>query len=232
MARTINHLSVEVLVVMLLASLCMGQNTNATQPSQASAQTSPSAAATPPSSAKGHGVMPVELTSSLNSKKLKEGDPVMGRIAAELRMKDGTEIPRGSKVTGHVTEAKARSKDNPQSALGIIFDKISLPGGKDLAIKGALQAVAPNPNATPEASSGGVISPSMISQGAGAINTGPAMPSTPTITQPGAPILNEQSVGVLGIKGMDLGPDGVLTSSGKEVKVDSGTQMMVDVEIE
>ena len=33
--------------------------------------------------------MPVELTKSLNSKKLKEGDPVMARITAELRLKDG-----------------------------------------------------------------------------------------------------------------------------------------------
>ena len=48
-----------------------------------------------------------------------------GRIAADLRLKDGTTIPLGSKVTGHVTEAKARSKGDAQSALGIVFDKIS-----------------------------------------------------------------------------------------------------------
>ncbi len=105
-------------------------------------------AETSTSTAKGHGLMPVELTKSLDSKKLKEGDVVTGRIAANLRMKDGTNIPRGSKVTGHVSEAKARSKGDPQSALGIVFDKISLPGGKELAIKGEIQAVAPNPNAS------------------------------------------------------------------------------------
>jgi hypothetical protein len=218
MARTANRIFLVVLAVLLSASLCVAQS---------------AAPATAADSVKGHGIMPVELTKSLDSKKLKEGDPVTGRIAADLRMKDGTAIPRGSKVTGHVTEAKARSKGDPQSALGIVFDKISLPGGKDLAIKGELQAVAPNPNATSDTSSG-VNYPGMMAghEGGSAGTSPPPMSSAPTSQQSGRPLLNAQSKGVIGIHNLQLGENSVLISTGKNVSLDSGTQMMVQVEVE
>ena len=175
--------------------------------------------------------MPVELTKSLDSKKLKEGDPVTGRIAADLRMKDGTAIPRGSKVTGHVTEAKARSKGDPQSALGIVFDKISLPGGKDLAIKGEIQAVASNPNAGTQDTGVPARMPS-AGEGTGAGTSMPPPPSTPTSQQTGRPLLNAQSKGVIGIHNLQLGENSVLISTGKNVSLDSGTQLMLQVEVE
>jgi hypothetical protein len=50
-------------------------------------------------------------------------------------------------------------------------------------------------------------------------------------TQPSAPLLNERSVGVLGIKNLRLGADGVLTSDQKTVKLDSGMQIMVQAQI-
>ncbi len=222
MARTANRIFLGVLAVLLSASLCVAQS---------AAPASPAAPATAADSVKGHGIMPVELTKSLDSKKLKEGDPVTGRIAADLRMKDGTAIPRGSKVTGHVTEAKARSKGDPQSALGIVFDKISLPGGKDLAIKGELQAVAPNPNAGTQDTGIPARMPS-AGEGTGAGTSMPPPPSTPTSQQTGRPLLNAQSKGVIGIHNLQLGENSVLISTGKNVSLDSGTQMMVQVEVE
>jgi hypothetical protein len=240
MARFANHLfPVTLAAVVLAASLCMGQSTNAAQTGQGSTQPSssppPSETTPPASAAKGHGLMPVELTKSLDSKKLKEGDVVTGRIAADLRMKDGTQIPLGSKVTGHVTEAKARSKGDPQSALGIVFDKISLPGGKDLAIKGEIQAVAPNPNAGPQSTAGtGSIGPGMMAghEGTGAGTTAPTMPNSAEGQQGGRPLLNAQSKGVIGFHNLELGENSVLFSSGKNVSLDSGTQLMLQVEVE
>jgi hypothetical protein len=177
--------------------------------------------------------MPVELTKSLDSKKLKEGDVVTGRIAGDLRLKDGTQIPRGSKVTGHVTEAKARSKGDAQSALGIVFDKISLPSGKDIAIKGEIQAVAPNPNAGPQQSGPGVMAGlAGNDQGMSAGTAPPPMPNSPTNQQEGRPVLNAQSKGVIGFHNLELGENSVLISTGKNVSLDSGTQMMLQVEVE
>ncbi len=229
MARLANSLY----LLILTASLCLGQSMRTAQPTQTPEQTSPSQTTTSESTAKGHGVMPVELTKSLDSKKLKEGDVVTARIAADLRMKDGTDIPRGSKVTGHVTEAKSRSKSDPQSALGIVFDTISLPGGKEMAIKGQIQAVAPNPNAGAQ-DAGGVSYPGMMAghEGSGAGTTTPSAPGMPASQQPGRPLLNAQSKGVIGIHNLELGENSVLISTGKNVSLDSGTQMMLQVEVE
>jgi hypothetical protein len=44
--------------------------------------------------------------------------------------------------------------------------------------------------------------------------------------------LNTQSRGVLGFHNLEMGVDSTLTSSGKQIKLNSGTQMMLKVELE
>ena len=228
MARFANQL----FMALLAALFCLGQSTNAAQASQTPAQTSPSSAAAPANSDKPHGPMPAELTKSLDSKKLKEDDPVAARITIEIHMRDGRKIPRDSKLTGHVTEAKARSKGDPQAALGIVFDRITTPDGKDMAIKGFLQALGPNLNPSRQVDS--TPGPGMMAghEGLGAGTTPPPMSNPSQIPQPSRPMLNAQSKGVLGISNLELGENSVLTTNGKEVKLDSGTQMIIQVEIE
>jgi hypothetical protein len=60
----------------------------------------------------------------------------------------------------------------------------------------------------------------------------PPMPSTPTSPQEGRPILNGQSKGVVGFHNLELGQNSVLVSTGKNVSLDSGTQLMLQVEVE
>lgn len=201
---------------MLLAAsfLCLDKN--------ASAQQSPLVA----SGTSGQRVMsaeiPVLLVKSIDSKKLKAGDEVDGKTATILHLTDGTVISRGAKVVGHVMLAKARSSGDAESALGVVFDKINLPNGKDLAITSVIQAVAPNPN--PAVDTGGSIS-------YGGLNEITEKSAAPQSTQSSTPLLNEQSVGVLGVRNLRLGADGVLTSDQKTVKLDSGTQIMVQAQI-
>jgi len=217
-----------------VAFFCLGQSANVGTAGQAPAQTSPSPAATPVSNDKPHGPMPAELTKPLDSKKLKEGDPVTARIMAELHMRDGRTIPRDSKLTGQVTEAKARSKGDSQAALGITFDKITTPDGKDLAIKGVLQAVGPSLSSSPGGQAEAPSGPGMMAghEGMGAGTTPPPMPGMSQTQRTSLPVLNGQSKGVVGMHNLELGENSVLLSSGKEVKLDSGTQMIVQVEIE
>jgi len=216
-------------VAALAAFFFLGQVVYASQASQAAAPE-----AGPPATAKAHGAMPMELTKALDSKKMKEGDPVTARIIAELHTATGGTIPAGSKVSGHITEAKARSKGDPQAALGIAFDQITTPDGKTMAIKSVLQAVGPSRTAggTPDASPS--IGPGMMAghEGQGAGTTPPPMPSVGQTVHSSVPVLNSQSKGVVGIKGLELGENSVLLSSGKAVNLDSGTQMIVQVEIE
>lgn len=143
-------------------------------------------------------------------------------------------MPDGAKVTGHITEAKARSKGDPQSDLSIAFDQITLGNGKQLTVKGTIQAVGSNPDDdNPTGASG----PTMAKTGGpGAagwtpttdIKSGSSMETVNT----SSPLLNPKSTGVQGFRGLQLGSDGVLTSDGKHVKLDPGTRIIVRAEIQ
>ncbi len=199
--------------VALAVSLCGAQGPSPVgHPSQSAMQSSAS-------SGQQHGVFQVELTKTLDCKKLKPGDMVEAKVLSQVNTPNGTMIPRGAKVTGHVTEVKTRSKGDANSQLGIVFDKISRPGGEDLSMKAVIQALAPNPNA--DVTTGGGI-------GYGGMSETMEKPLTPSGGAGPVPLLNEQSTGVLGIKNLELGSDGVLTSSGKDIKLDSGTRVLLN----
>jgi hypothetical protein len=184
---------------------------------QAAAQSSMAQGTT--SAGKTHGTFTVELTKTLDSKKAKVGDAVEAKLIAGITLPNGTMVPRGTRVVGHVTEAKARSKSDPDSSLGIVFDKFVRSGGEDTPVSGVIQAVAPNPDE--ELSTGGGVGYTDLKQAT-------AAPAAPDSRSGPKPILNDQSQGVLGMKGMQLGPQGVITSSGKEVKLDSGSRILVN----
>ncbi len=216
--------------LLLAITVCLGQGTPAPQ---SSATPSPAAEAGDASAVR--GVIPVSLAKSIDSKKLKEGDEVDAKTVATLRSGAGVSIPAGSKVVGHVTQAKARSKGDPESSLGIMFDKIEVPG-KDLPIKGVVQAVGPNPEASSGPDTGAAGGGTMAAHG------GDSATMASPLSGAGAPVgsnsqqgghgkmLSPQSTGVIGIKNLQLDNNSVLTSSGKEVKLDQGSQIIVKAE--
>ena len=55
-------------------------------------------------------VIVLELSKSLDAKKLKEGDPVKAKTTGAVRAGDGTIVPIGSTVQGRITQATVRSK--------------------------------------------------------------------------------------------------------------------------
>lgn len=209
--------------LLLAVAVCLGQDT--------SAATQPAAAGEPTAV---RGVIPISLAKSIDSKKLKEGDEVDGKVIAGLRTGTGIEIPSGSKVIGHVTQSKARSKGDPESSLGIMFDKIQVAGGKDLPIKGVVQAVVANPDASsPDtgAAGGGTMAAHGGDPTTMASPLSSAGPNAGQKTGGNAhgTMLNAHSSGVIGIKNLQL-DNSILTSTGKEVKLDSGSQMMIRAE--
>jgi hypothetical protein len=167
-----------------------------------------------------HGVFAVKLANDIDSKKLKPGSPVEALLVSSITLPSGGTVARESKIMGHVTQATARSKDAAESTLGIVFDKIVRAPGEETPIKGVIQAVAPNPD-------------SEVSSGGNAVDYGNTMrnvmTSPPDTTKPNRPLLTNDSQGVLGFKNLKLGPDGVLTSEGKEVKLDRGTRLLLNV---
>ena len=74
-------------------------------------------------------------------------------------------IPRNSKVVGHVAKAKASSRDDKKSMLGLVFDKIEVKDGADVPLNATVQGI------------GAPISTNNSSDGGGYGNPGMASPS-------------------------------------------------------
>lgn len=137
---------------------------------QARAQAAPTPGQAAPTLAPG-SVIGAELSKGIDAKKAKVGQPVVAKSLADLRDTNGTlVVSRGAKLLGHVTEVKAATKQEPQSTLGIIFDKVESKHGKqsqEIGMRAAIQALAkpqpspmmqeeaPGPMGGPGASAGG-----------------------------------------------------------------------------
>jgi hypothetical protein len=176
----------------------------------------------------GHGAFPVNVIKTLDSSKLKEGDAVEVETAGSFKLPDGTLVPKGSKLTGQVTVAKARSKGDSDSQLTVTFNKLNIANGKQLSIKGMVQAVFPPPDeADPGVAGGQAIS---HAAGLGAPPSDSKMGVSTESSSMSQPSMDSKSVGVQGIHGLEL-KDGVLTSKGKNVKLGDGVRMIVHVDI-
>jgi hypothetical protein len=208
------------LIVLVFVALAPSPAAQAGQTTSQS-PTLPAAGTTTPK----HGTFTVELVKPLYSKKLKEGDEVEAKLTGNITLPSGSTVPRGAKVIGHVTQAKARSKNENESALGIVFDGIVQPGVGEIPIKGVVLAAArdPNPGLGGTDAGGNIY---------GHLDAATTASIVDTQTAPSVPILNEKSRGVLGINDVQLRPNGMFTSTGKAVKLDSGTRMLLSVTIQ
>jgi hypothetical protein len=195
-------------------------------------------------------VIRAELEKSVDAKKAKVGDQVLAKTMDDF-LSDKNEVlaPRGSQVLAHVVEVSPHQGNSP-STLGIAFDKIVLKNGAEVPLKASIQAIgAPESNPAafndPMAASAAPGAPSMSSPGRGAYGGTAPNPGVPASANPagtaipdttGAAIngrLTPNSQGVVGISGLSLSTgaaqDSLLTSPKHNVKLDSGTQMILHV---
>jgi hypothetical protein len=84
-----------------------------------------------------------ELTKSVNTKKVQPGDVIKATVTQDVLIHGQVVIPRGSKLIGHITEAKVRSQNDKESLLGLIFDKVLLKDGREINFNGTVGALAP-----------------------------------------------------------------------------------------
>lgn len=197
-------------------------------------------------------VIPAELRKSLDAKKVKAGDEVVGRTVQDLLSNGKIVIPRDSKLVGHVTEAQTHSKNQP-SSLGIAFDRIEKKDGTHIPMQASIQAIgkpvqtasafggnepmgeaAGMPAGTPGGTGGmgGMGRPGMgsapgapVPPGEGSANGGATAPAS-------VETLSIGSQGVVGLKDMTLsngsaGQGSVISSDKHNVHLDSGTQMIL-----
>lgn len=193
-------------------------------------------------------IIRVELAKSLDAKKARVGDEVIAKTLDDfLSDKDDVLAPRGSRVLAHVAEVAPREGESA-STLGIAFDKMVLKDGSDVPLKAAIQAIGrPESNTgTVNDSMGGEMSRMPAGRGgygAPAPNPGGSKPGSVSAAGTASPDagsataingqLTPKAQGVVGMSGVSLttgaAQDSLLSSQKHNVKLDSGTQMILRV---
>jgi hypothetical protein len=244
----------------MLCSLSLGQDSTPPHPNATTppAQQTQAEAAQPTQSnriAPG-SVIPVQLTKTIDAKKVKTGDEVDAKVTQDMKTQGGEVLmPKDTKIVGHVTEAQARSKDQKESQLGITFDRALLKEGGDVSMPASIQAVIVPPSQNPDnANAGGGGMPSQAPGGgsssaapggrsgmAGAPQqqpssspTGAEQPNTSTGNN-ARPQITASTQGVIGISNYKLSTPGdvtqgsVVSSEKGNVKLESGTLLLLRV---
>ena len=206
------------------------------------------------------------LTKPVDVKKAKQGDEVVARATQNVVSQGNVVVPRGSKLIGHVTEAKARGNGEAESTLGIAFDKAVLKNGQEVPLQASIRAIsAAAAKEDDDAMSGGLQSAGAANAGGGGANArggvlggaagtigaapgpigstagGVANSTVNSAGQVAAPVtgngggmITSSSQGVIGLRGLTLnsqaGANGsVVTSATKNVRLESGTQLLLQV---
>ena len=114
-------------------------------------------------------------------RRTKPGDPVTAHTTEA-----NSDLPKGTKLIGHVTQASARANGDSASELGIQFDRAVLKNGKEVPLNAAIQAMAPARTADSftnddldSISSGGINAGGagmLAGRGAPEVSTRPALP--------------------------------------------------------
>src|SRR6202158_6004962 len=86
--------------------------------------------------------MNATLSQPVDAKKNKPGDQVTAKTTEATKSDGKVVIPKGSKLVGHVTECKQRSKEEKESALGIVFDKAILKNSEEIPLNVTIHALA------------------------------------------------------------------------------------------
>ena len=201
-------------------------------------------------------VMAVELARSIDARKIKANDKIEAKTVMDMLSHGQIVIPRNTKIIGHVTEAKAHSKQSPDSMVGITFDHVLMKDGRELPLQASVQAVARplqtastiNPQDPMNGSPGDLPTAGTGQRGSmgGSSNTSPTYPTgypphaaagspSDPVTQVGSTVapLGSTSQGVVGIKGLSLNSSGstsVLSSNTDNVHLETGAQLILRVQ--
>lgn len=199
-----------------------------------------------------------ELVSKLDSKTAKAGDSVTVQTRSAAKTADGTEIPKGSKLVGHVLGVQSSgAAENSQVVLQ--FDHLELKDGKNLPVHSQIQSIAPaggaasassGPDAMSPAPAGGSSNPNSPSasgvpsapQSAGASPGGAAVgsrgPAAGTVVARTGKI-DIRTTSIPGVLLANNAPgqqdprmaqaSSILLGAKQDIQLDGGTQMTVGV---
>jgi len=84
-----------------------------------------------------------ELEGKLDTKDAKTGDSVVVKTTETASTANGIEIPKGSKIEGHIVDVAAKGQGGDNSRVTIQFDDAEVQGGQKVPIRSVIQSIAP-----------------------------------------------------------------------------------------
>jgi hypothetical protein len=96
-----------------------------------------------------------ELENKLDTKDAKTGDSVVVKTTQPATIGNGTEIPTGSEIKGHIIDVAPKGQGGENARVTIQFDQAQLKGGQSMPIRSVIQSVAPPGTATETGAMGG-----------------------------------------------------------------------------
>ncbi len=176
-----------VVAVMLVAMSSFPLISQQTSPQQASPSQqeagpgatqsgSPQASAAAGTDASAVEMSPVnaQLVGKLDSRTAKAGDSIVVRTESSVKTADGTMIPKGTKLVGHVIGVMPQGSGSQNSQVSIQFDHAEVTGGQSVPIQTVIRSVGPAESGTAGSGPGTSMS-----------DTTPSAPSAPAASAPG-----------------------------------------------
>jgi hypothetical protein len=212
------------------------------------AQTGGAANGTPQTKQVAAASVSAELTKRIDTKNAKQGDEVDARVTDTVKLPDGTELPRGTKLIGKVTDVKAKSKEDKKAHLAFSIDHAVLKGGKEVPVMVAVTSMtgpaqsSASDMMTPSAG-GGAGGAAGGGAGGGGMAGSTASAPSPAMASMGQPQSNAGEVlksaqdhvpvgnmpGVMLSAASSPGSAGSLDASGDNIDLDSGTKLTLNM---
>jgi hypothetical protein len=190
------------------------------------------------------------LSGSVETKTAHVGDEVSLNTISDVFVDGAIVIPRGSRLLGHLSEVAIKGKDQPESVLAFSVEKASLKSGVDIPLQAIVAALAaPRRESLATDPTFGMLhsnEPKMVggaSSAAGSGNLGASSKASSNAAVAAAnlqgkldqpTILDKDSQGAVDLEGLNVTwrlmsppPLTVITSKTKNLKLESGTQMLL-----
>jgi hypothetical protein len=191
------------------------------------------------------------LSDTVDARKSKPGDSVAAKTSEDLKVAGIIVIPRGAKLMGQVTEARAAAAANEPAKLGFAFDRAQLKDGRRIPLHTAFYALAAPVGAADDRAPpagggfggavGNLVRPAADDSSA---SSGGSTKQADLKPSPGAigglnstGMLYASSRGVFGLDGVSLEPNTVpskgstvILAAARNIRLVSGTRLLLSVE--
>jgi hypothetical protein len=171
---SMKRILVSIFAGMTLAGVCVAQSAQSEASGSASQATKVSdknAQVASASQLQAGSEVQAALVKPIDAKKSKVGDEVIAKTTHDVKSEGRVVIPKGSKLVGHVTEAKVRSQGQATSELGVAFDHAILKNGEEMPLALGIQAIGRGQAATTD------VEDDTMATGSGAMRASGARPS-------------------------------------------------------